>query len=632
MTGTFQQQSLRRKIIYFGIIVVLFAATLVWRWSSFGVEAQAQRLSLREQHLGETELTGSTVRLMLTGSRGIVICGLWWGAEEKQKQHRWNELEQLVRSITKLQPHFITPWLYQSWNLAYNVSVESDRVKDKYFYIYRGTNLLAEGERQNKGNPDIRRHLGIFYKDKIGLSDEQNTLRCLFQMSCMKPSERAPARFRGPGTDQVQRMDEFQKFCIQHPMFVRRLRNKLRCKTPEDVVDFLASNQKIPSVFEDLSPGDTQEDRLKSPEDSYPILPPDSPDFRFGKNWQAFTDAHRGELRDVFDSFAAAQTWFCYAQDALNPDHPMSRYRPILFRGMPAISQTLLAERLEQEGWFDEQWEINDWFPKDPSQPDGPKMNLKIGDKVNWAGEAWEKAFQMTVARGNLAHLYKTPEELAEMGRDARRTYYENRRLTNFHHFYITTLVERTKEAVSARKYFYKAKMYRDLGDNLHAIELFEDPAAFGPPATWDKTKTTGWKKIFLKYPDFANDLPTQTETYKIQYRYKLLVLNKIEKLPLKELLVMGDYLGQAAQPSPGIPIWLPPTQILPNKSILTKGLVDVIASVPMQGPFDDVDAKGEPLLSSLAVSDARYQLGIIDPLPTMPAKPRTKDTRLIEY
>ena len=32
---------------------------------------------------------------------------------------------------------------------------------------------------------------------------------------------------------------------------VRRLRDKLRCERPEDVVQFLRENQKIPTIYED---------------------------------------------------------------------------------------------------------------------------------------------------------------------------------------------------------------------------------------------------------------------------------------------------------------------------------------------------------------------------------------------
>ena len=72
------------------------------------------------------------------------------------------------------------------------MSVESDRIRDKYFYMTRGIQLLAEGERQNKNNPDLRFSMGFYNQHKIGLSDESNTLRCLYQMSCIDPLERDP--------------------------------------------------------------------------------------------------------------------------------------------------------------------------------------------------------------------------------------------------------------------------------------------------------------------------------------------------------------------------------------------------------------------------------------------------------
>src|SRR5262249_60472481 len=104
----------------------------------YGIDAQARDLELREQDRGEVGLTASALRLTLLGSRGLVVCYLWVSAQEKQKKHEWNELELIVDSLTKLEPHYIITWLFQSWNLAYNVSVESDRIRDKYFYMTRG--------------------------------------------------------------------------------------------------------------------------------------------------------------------------------------------------------------------------------------------------------------------------------------------------------------------------------------------------------------------------------------------------------------------------------------------------------------------------------------------------------------
>src|SRR5262245_7352242 len=167
MASPFQQQALVRKVTYLGAILALFTASLLHR--NMGLKPQSTKLLLREETLGEVGLTDSAVRLVLTGSRGFTTTILWLGVIEKQKKHEYNEMELYVDSLTQLQPHFITPWLFQSWNLAFNVAVEWDRPQDKYFYISRGLQLLARGDRKNRGdpnlgapgNPEMRFHVGF---------------------------------------------------------------------------------------------------------------------------------------------------------------------------------------------------------------------------------------------------------------------------------------------------------------------------------------------------------------------------------------------------------------------------------------------------------------------------------------
>src|SRR5262249_27313106 len=121
MATPLQQQSFQRKIIYIVSMLVLFFATYLLKEStSFGIDAQAHNLKIQESSFGKVEVTGTVARLALTGSRGLAVCILWYDAQEKMKKHQWNELELRVDSLTRLQPHFITPWLFQSWNLAYN--------------------------------------------------------------------------------------------------------------------------------------------------------------------------------------------------------------------------------------------------------------------------------------------------------------------------------------------------------------------------------------------------------------------------------------------------------------------------------------------------------------------------------
>src|SRR5260221_7447053 len=98
MANAYQQAASRRKLIYFGVIVILFAVTIFARGvialplsglkdnvGKYTIKAQAKELELTEfdseDQPGETqrgtELTGSAVRLLLTGSRGFAVCALW---------------------------------------------------------------------------------------------------------------------------------------------------------------------------------------------------------------------------------------------------------------------------------------------------------------------------------------------------------------------------------------------------------------------------------------------------------------------------------------------------------------------------------------------------------------------------
>src|SRR5436305_13807083 len=104
MASPFQQQALRRKLIYILLIVVLFTASGMFRL--FVVESRATDLHLREQDQGRVELGSSALQLSLSGSRGFVVCALWTWAIDAQKKNRWNELELYVDSLTWLQPHF----------------------------------------------------------------------------------------------------------------------------------------------------------------------------------------------------------------------------------------------------------------------------------------------------------------------------------------------------------------------------------------------------------------------------------------------------------------------------------------------------------------------------------------------
>src|SRR4051794_16383553 len=323
MATSFLQKARQRKIVYFATIAVLFTVALVHKKAV--LEPMAFALQLRETARGEVELTSSAVRLMLTGSRGLAVTMLWYTAMDRQKRNEWNELELLVNSITTLQPYFITPWLYQSWNLSFNVAVECDLPRDKYYYISRGLELLAEGERRNQGSgdefsgdtnkpkfpghPELRHYMGFTYQLKIGTSDEKTTMRSLFELSCIDPVKRNVETLWATnerGQKDVD-LDRFREFVEKNPRLVRRLREKLQLNTPRQVVKFLQDNADIPTRFKKGAlTADQRESQLEDPKRQFPILPPALAD-----HWPDPTkqDLNADRLDDPVDVFLACRTW-----------------------------------------------------------------------------------------------------------------------------------------------------------------------------------------------------------------------------------------------------------------------------------------------------------------------------------
>jgi hypothetical protein len=561
-----------------GLIVALFWISGAFR-SSF-IEKKAEDLSLREQSLGEVEVGGSALRLMLTGSRGFVICALWKWADEAQKKNRWNEQELYVKLLTRLQPHFISPWLFHSWNLAYNVSVEADQVKDKYYYVSRGTALLAEGERQNHNYPDLRFHCGLYQQHKICRSDETNVFRGLWQMSCMRPSDRDPRRFYqvdALGRKNLNR-DVFETFCKEHSQFVRRLCDKLHYTRPAEVVQFLEDNNNIPSLFEEGKDTPLPPTSLTR----FPVLPPPQRDEK------ELSYYSMDRFTDEFDGFAAARAWYSYALEPLPPMDPDLPGQPLeitdrvrqhlpkmtvaIFRDFPPRAQSYVAERLAEEGWFDaEGWTIPEWFDRE----------VRVGTGRNWAADAWGEAFRMWERTGRESFLYLTPIEesnkrqladtyLKPLGltsgsrppdmpnldpgdpryqgyRAAKYmfSYDTYRRMTNFAAHYHRAEVEREKEVIQARKTFFRAEQLRLQGRYLEALEQYESDSGL-----------TGWRQILERYSDFCNDIMVQEESYELQLKYTNLLQDVRGRLVKGTFGAVQNCLASAtAVPAPG-PLW----------------------------------------------------------------------------
>lgn len=583
-----QQASVRRKIYYFVAIIALFTLSMFWRgmisiplagkaqaadWvASKTILNQAQRMEMRELEQGDPEIAGTAIRLLLTGSRGFAVTSLWLSAIDKQKRNDFHEFELRVRAVTKLQPNFITPWIYQSWNITYNVSVEQDKLNDMYFYIARGIELLAEGERRNKRSPDMRHQIGFYYQNKFGVSDKVQTLRALYQLSCIPPAERDPNKFKNP--DGSVNLAVFKQFCEQYPHLVRRLRErvqvsgteenkrKISYSTPETVVDFLAFNQKVPTRYKnavDLAPGQQQ----------FPALPPKLNELEGEANPET-------EYGDDFSAFGASRAWFAYSCLVVPPNPKDEQGRPIpgptprpgeydsfkyrvprlpmliIFRQYPARSQSYQAEMEQKEGWYDaEGWRVdqgvdpaNRWFPNEDVVIGGTGRRKTSEEQWREAALLWrkhgedyalilstERFEQLKTLAGDTSTLppEPTPELLANPAMRQRYMataslfyYSQNRQVTNFPYFLAQAEAEAKKETVVARKILGKAEQARKSGNKLEAIALYEDGLR-------------KWGEVLVNNPDFHRPSErsdrTEEETYEYEYEYLKLIVQDDQRV-----------------------------------------------------------------------------------------------------
>jgi len=650
MASTFEQQSARRKFIYFGLILLLFTGSLLHR--KLIVNMQANELLLRDVGRGKADLTDAALRLTLSGVRGVAVTSLWLAAIKRQERHEWNELELAVDSLTHLQPRFITPWLFQGWNLAFNVAGECDRTRDKYYYVTRGIALLCRGEEKNDpgqavppqpwpASPDLRFHIGNTYHRKIGQSDENKTMRCFFEISCIPPAERNPDQFSvaGPQGKQLN-LAKFKLFCENHPRLVRRLRERLPgYEKPEAVIQFLADNKDIPARLEDRS---NLEDDQRLAE--FPILPPQQtqamalcpyPDWR--------NEALASSVED-FDVFVCMRAWHTYAQVPLaDPEadidptkfdrlkHRRPRFTPVIFRSYPARSQAFFAEELQKDGWFDDSgWGIAGWFD---SLAASPVVVVGAGLKYH-SGEAWNKSYELYRSYGLANGMPLEPRDVKKLADEAGRQgphseaakklqiNDRNRKLTNFDNFFQQTKVERTAETVAARKAIFDVEHIG--AADLNVVNIYAEKVL------------PQWLDLLLSNPEFRKICYIQEESYELQAKFfkQLQRLGTFGTPSLKDLVKETAYAALTwapAWPLPGavpLPIDSPSNLVesLPQgvlRFVIEKKGLKVFPIRKVEGPFDQLFLLEGPDVEALKpLATVLARLAVWPPPPVDPMVP----------
>ncbi len=112
----------------------------------------------------------------LGGFRGLISNFLWMRASDLQQDDKFFEAAQLADWITKLEPTFASVWVFQGWNMAYNISVKFKDFPDRWRWVQRGIELMRDdGLRYNPTSVDLYRELAWQFQHKMGANlDDAN--------------------------------------------------------------------------------------------------------------------------------------------------------------------------------------------------------------------------------------------------------------------------------------------------------------------------------------------------------------------------------------------------------------------------------------------------------------------------
>ena len=106
--------------------------------------------------------------------RGLITNIAFIRAEEYKREGRYYDAMQLASWICKLQPRFPSVWEFQSWNMAWNISVTTYTPEERWAWVYNGAKLIRdEGLRYNPRAINLYRQLAWIFVNKMSETTDE---------------------------------------------------------------------------------------------------------------------------------------------------------------------------------------------------------------------------------------------------------------------------------------------------------------------------------------------------------------------------------------------------------------------------------------------------------------------------
>lgn len=501
-----RERSFWRKVVY---LVAIMALLLCIAWlgapATTGSKGSGGKLSqlradyrLNQTHLGEIDATSETIKLVTLGLRGVAANILWGKAHEYKKKKDWTNLEATVEQITKLEPNFVSVWIFQGWNLSYNVSAEFDDFRERFRYVLKGINFLKDGVQYNEREPRLPWEIGWVISQKIGRADERRQFRRLFKQA--DRFHRLPGGTYRP----LRRRDNW----LVGKQWFRRaerlvdtlqlaIRGDLLRDRPETALD--TKNLKLgrsPLIFRSSAP---------------------MCQMNYADNLEK--DGHFGE-RSQYAWQRAARDWHQYGRRDIPTAYDVVIHLNDLDRGknyeaqIEQITEELdglepgLRQRIRQERkakLTDEQRQALD---TPPAERTGKQHALaaEAERKIKVTHEDVAKRITDPKKRTQAIQLYRDLCDAEDMAKIIRRY----RDIVNFSYWRLRANVEQTDEALAARELVYEGErvLTGQTPDLAAAKRQYEEGLGM-------------WRRLLDRFPEVATDKTFGADLMEVIQRYR---------------------------------------------------------------------------------------------------------------
>lgn len=163
-------------IILSAIMIAVAMLTLA-SWQQGGIRTDRDKMGLSlKTDLGDAPPSLAFATVAMGAFRGLIVDILWIRADDLKQKGQFFDAKQLADWITLLQPRFPQVWDFQSWNMAYNISVAIPNTQpaERWRWVRNGYELLRDKAIPlNPHSIILYRQLSWIFIHKIGdISDD----------------------------------------------------------------------------------------------------------------------------------------------------------------------------------------------------------------------------------------------------------------------------------------------------------------------------------------------------------------------------------------------------------------------------------------------------------------------------